>query len=172
MAAYIFWRPYVRDYRAAMPISWRMQYGPVVDAWDFVRDELPPDAVVAYTNTYLTYPLYGFELNRRVVYAPTRRGVDRYIDLPPLPETATDVNMRRQIEQVTFAQPDLPTWLAHLTESGATHLLVVKPDPASSYVTADPPELAFVRQMPEMFQPVFDNPAATIFFVRNAPDAN
>jgi len=170
--AYVYWRSYVRDYRESLYVSWPSEYGPIAEAWQFVREKLPANAVVAYANTYLTYPLYGFDLDRHVVYALLQKGRERYIDLPEFPEKATDQNMRRMVETITVADPDLDAWLAHLNERKATHLLVAKPDPTSGYESAPPPELNLIAQRPEMFKRIYDNRAAAVFLIEKSSSAN
>lgn len=168
LLAYVDWTSYVRNYREFTNFFWK-PYGPVAQVWQTVRQDLPADAVLAYTNTYLTYPLYGFDLSRRVTYVPTRRGVDDFLDLPPLPRTATDENLRRQVEEITFDDPDADEWLARLKSRQVTHLLIVKPDPSDLFVTATPPELDIVARHPETFDLLYDSPAASMFSVRFPP---
>jgi hypothetical protein len=170
--AYVYWRSYVRDFSESVYVAWRGEYGSITDGWQFVREKLPSDSVVAYANTYLTHPLYRFGLDRKVVYAPLSEKLRKYEDLPSFQETATDLNMRRLVETVTIADADIEAWIGHLNERRATHLLVVKPDPQSAFISVWPPELDFIAQRPDLFKRIFDDPLVTVFSIEKSASAN
>jgi hypothetical protein len=137
------------------------QYGPVGDLWTFVRNELPPNETLAYANTYLVHPLTGFEHRRRVIYVPTRRGVDHIKDLPHLDGPQTGETLVENVAAVTVADTDAARWLDRLFASGASHLVVFYHE-----VVKDPPELEIIRANPLRFEQVFSNEAGVVFRLR------
>ena len=136
-------------------------YGPLADAWEFVRTSVPRDATVAYTNTNLVYPLMGFVGDRRVVYAPTRPDVTTLHSLPHLPGPVSGEHLVAEVARVTTADADVETWIANLRRLNADYLFV-----ARDAVVKDPPELTFARGDRARFEPVFENAAATVYRIR------
>jgi hypothetical protein len=149
---------YLRLPRGFWNYSWQQQYGPIADAWDIVRNELPPDATIAYASTYFTYPLMGLDYRHRVVYAPTRRDLDDFIHMPRIEEPMTGERITQHITAMLLEHPDREQWLRRLKASGADYLFVGK-----QQSTIAPPELDFAARDPRMFQKVFENDAAAVF---------
>jgi hypothetical protein len=150
-------------YRASIAPTWREVYGPIADAWHHVRERTPSGATIAYTNTYYTYPLYGFDLSRRVVYVPTRPGVRRLYDLLPARRRLTGDEIVEYVSSELAKNADRNTWLANLAERDADLLFIAKPGHG---VLESVPELGFARQDSQRFAPVFENAAAVLFEVR------
>jgi hypothetical protein len=148
----------VRNYRQLTDTVWTSQYGPIAEAWAFVRAKLPDDARLAYTNSQFTYPLMGFEGNRRLIYAPTRPGVTALHTLPRLEAALPGEQLVQQIARVMVAEADHSVWLQNLERLGAGYLFI-----ARAGVVKDPPELSFVQQDPTRFEVVFENSAAVVY---------
>jgi len=143
-------------------------HGELAQSWQWVCDNLPPTEPLAYTNTFMVHSLTGFTHARPVVYVPTRRGVAHIRDMPHLPGRLSGEALEPAFVATMVGETDADGWLAKLKASGATHLLVAKPHPPAGTTPPPlgdkaPPELAIIRAHPERFEPVFDNPAATVY---------
>ena len=79
---YVAWPSYLNVCRVEAGAAWSIPYGQVALGWDVIRDQTEPGCTVAYANTFQIYPLYGFDLTRRLVYVPTRPGLERLDQLP------------------------------------------------------------------------------------------
>ncbi|MBC8108738.1 MAG: hypothetical protein H7Z14_19295, partial [Anaerolineae bacterium] len=156
--AFVYWPSYAKQYREGEADYWTAAYGDLGPAWKFVRDDTPAGATIAYTNTSFVYPLMGAELDRQLVYAPTRAGVRTIRDLGHVDERVAGEQIVGRIAELTFHEPDRETWLDNLRARGAKYLLIAKQRVGSS----PPPELKFVEE-PSSFRRVFDNPAAAVY---------
>ena len=83
------------------------------------------------------HPLYPVHVrdvaagvNSLSVYAPTRRGLERFIDMPPIEGRMIGEQIPGRIVDMLREDPDQAEWLRRLRETGATHLVVMKYDPA------------------------------------------
>jgi hypothetical protein len=136
-------------------------YGPLGEAWFFIRHNLPPASTIAYANTNLIDPLYGPAGTRRLVYAPVRLGVHTLADLPPFGEHIP----QDQIFQATTAamnqNADLATWQQNLRQSGAEFLFLVKHGSSDN-----PPEAGFIAALD--WKPIFENEAAALYRINAA----
>jgi hypothetical protein len=157
------WRAYLEQLVVDEHYAWSHGYGPIADAWQYVRRELPPEATIAYANTYFVYPLQGDRFSRRAVYAPVRPGVEHISDLPPLPGRISGERIVPLVVRQTVAGADRETWLENLSETGAEFLFVAKAGEAPA------PELRFAGSDPSQFVKMFDNEAATIYRVTRVP---
>jgi hypothetical protein len=169
---FVYWSAYLRrpgeGYAATCAAAWRGGgYPRLADAWEFVR-ALPPDAPVAYANACYTYPLYGFDLRRRVFYVPTRRDVEMIDDLDHLNGRLSGAQIQPAVVDALNARAERDRWLRRLLDSGAQFLFVGKIDPAGRSGTPEPPELRFARELPERFVERFNPPAgdAAVFEIR------
>jgi hypothetical protein len=160
-AVYVLWPAHLKQCRESAPLMYHLSYGSVGDLWTYVRNELPPDETLAYANTYLIYPLSGFEHRRRVLYVPTRRGVGHIKDLPHLDGLQTGETLVKDVAAVTVVETDARRWLDQLFASGAAHLVVFYRE-----VVKDPPELEIVRANPLRFEQVFSNEAGVVYRLR------
>ena len=165
MGVYVNWSAYVEQTRLDGPPVWSEPtvYGPVGEVWAYVRNELPRDAVIAYANTYFTYPLMGFAYDHRVAYAPTRRGLERFIDMPRIDQRMTGEQITGHIVRMLREDPDRDAWLRRLRETRAAFLVVMKQDPAAPGRTVVSPEAVFAAEEPQRFVVVFDNAAGTVY---------
>lgn len=144
---------YARDTEAA----WQQQYGPMGEAWNFVRQHVPQDKTIAYANTYFVYPLMGFDGRRRVVYAPCRPGVARLADLPKFPRPVAGEEMAEMVGRVTTEGAERAVWLENLRQRRVSYLVVLK-----TGVVKDPVEWRFAREGKGQFASVFSNEAVEI----------
>lgn len=157
-AAYVYWHAYVKVYREGCSFIWHAGYPVEAEPWQFIRDQIPADANVDFANTQFTYPLYGFSYDRDVAYAPTRRGLASFVDLPRLGDKVPGDLIVQRMTQVMVADPDRTTWLTNLRKSKARYLLVFRHS-----LVANPIELRFAAQSPDTFLPVFNDDAATVY---------
>jgi hypothetical protein len=155
---YVYWLQYSNQYRADATAYWQMTYGPIVEAWKYVREETPSNSTIAYTNTYFVHPLLGANLDHRAVYVPTRHGVRTMRDLGHLDARVSGEQIVDRVDALIVRDPDRDEWLEKLRRSNATYLLIAK----SQAGRDEPPELQFVRDQ-AAFQPVFANSAAAVY---------
>jgi 4-amino-4-deoxy-L-arabinose transferase-like glycosyltransferase len=160
---YVNWDAYVESCRHNAYPAYHFPYGPTADVWKFIRDDLPPDEPLAYSNTYLIHPMSGFEHRRRLVYLPTRRGVQHLHDLPPLPGKYSGENLVPAVAAQLTADTDATGWLQRLKASGAKHLVIFH---GGEGVVKTPPEPPIVAANPAAFEVEFNNEAATVWRVR------
>jgi hypothetical protein len=138
-------------------------YARLADAWVFIRNQIPPDQTLAYANTYYIYPLYGFDLSRRVVRASLRADRLHLHDLPHIPQPLPGERIGQAVVRNIIADPDRQAWLANLRRSGAKYLLIAKADLTGLPEAPPPPELSFARDDPARFQMIFENDAAVVY---------
>jgi hypothetical protein len=169
LACWIFinWTAYVRAQRDVSTLFWadeqRSPYAPLGQAWEFVRTELPPDAKLAYANTFYVYPLYGYDLNRPVMYAPVRARVKHIHDLLKIAEPLSGERIVPAVVRHTALNADKRVWMQNLRSAGVKYLLVGKQDLTDADRPAQPIELTFAEQDRAQFRPLFDNPAAAVY---------
>jgi len=163
-SVYVYQNALIRDYAQTVPMVWEAQYGPLGAAWAFLRSNIPPGKTVAYANTYFVYPLFGFDLGRNVVYAPTRSGIMKLSDLPPTNRSIPGEGLRAAAVLAAVANADRGTWLANLDRLGADYLFIAKDD-----AIASPPELRFIAEVPAMFSLIYQNESAAIYRINRPP---
>jgi hypothetical protein len=158
---YVDWLSYLKGCQVSAVTCYRTQYGASADAWQFVRDKLPPRELLAYSNTVYVHPLNGFDNERPVIYVPTRRGVTHLSDLPPFTEKLSGEQIVPAMSAALTADTDEATWLERIKASGAKHLVVFR-----SQWVAEPPELTIAAAHPERFEVEYENEAARVFRVK------
>ena len=165
VAVYVYWDAYVGGCSDLTDPSWSdpHAYADIADVWHCVRADLPPGAKIACANTYFTYPLMGYSYDHRVVYVPTRRGLERFIDMPPIETKTTGEEITSHIERLLRQDPDREQWLRRLRESGAQYLVVLKRGPSAAQFDEPPPEVVFASEDPARFQRVYDSDAGSVF---------
>ena len=134
-------------------------------------ENVPADATVAYANTFLVYPYYGFDLTRRVGYAPTRRGLHDFLHFPRMGDRIPgDLIMRRMI-QVMDEGADRATWLENLSAMKAEYLVVMKYDPDSPDLDREPPEMRLAGGEPKLLLRSYEDEAGVVFRIdrENSP---
>lgn len=159
--AYVYTDATINQYASDTETAWQQQYGPIGEAWTFVREHVPADATVAYTNTYFLYPLMGFNGQRKMVYAPCRPGVERLADLPKFPRPVAGEEMAEMVGRVTTSGAERELWMKNLRKSEAKYLFILKKG-----VVVETPEEQFVRDNASEFKKVFMNEAGEIFLVK------
>ena len=124
--------------------------------WRFVDQHVPADTTIAYADLYLTYPLYGFNLQRRVVYAPTRPGVRSIADLPWLGERLSGEHLVPAAVRATEALADRNVWLDNLKAARAEYLVIG---------SERAPETTFARNDPKQFRLIYEGPGGLVFVI-------
>lgn len=159
---YTGWKAYIiKTCENSAIMYYAVPYGPMADVWKYIRETIPPTETLAYANTFLIHPMSGFNHLRPLVYIPTRRGVTHISDLPPFPQKLSGEEIRPAIAAALTADTDADTWLKRLRASGATHLVIYDHE-----ATKNPPEKEIVKNHPDVFEQVFQNPSATIYRLR------
>jgi len=146
-------------------------YPTIAGAWAFVRDHTEPDATIAYTNFYYTYPLFGPDLRHRVVYAPTRPGIHHLYDLPHLDRPLSGDDIYSAMVQILQSDPDERTWRANLQASGAKYLVISMRKVDDEDQPATPPEAAFVARGGASFAKLYDDSATRVYRVESDSEA-
>jgi hypothetical protein len=162
---FVYWDGYTEGCRAISTAAWKheLNYGPLGVAWEYTRQQIPAGSTIAYANTYFTYPLFGFDLDRRVVYAPSRPGVKTIKDLGRIDRPTTGEAIPSWIVEITTRRSDEQTWLRNLHDSGAQYLFVARHDIVHPDRMTDPPELIWARANPGKFRQLFQNEQASVF---------
>lgn len=154
---YVYWPAYVRQSSQLAALAWEPKYGhDLTQSWAFVR-LLPPHEKVAYANTFLIYPLMGFEPTRPVEYIPVRHQIYHLADLPYQGRISGD-EMVVRMTQAANTEIDEAQWLQKLSDSGAKYLFVEK---RAGFPI--PPELSLADKHPERFVVLFDNASARVY---------
>jgi len=167
MYAYVNFKRYVIqcDADSSAAYSDPGAYGTLGDVWRFVREDLPKHTTIAYANTYFTYPLMGYAYDHKVVYAPTRAGLDRFVDMPPIEEKITGEQIVAHVVALLRENPDRAQWLTRLRESKADYLVIAK-KLAETKSEQPPPEMKFVAELPHNFVKLFENEAGVVYKIR------
>jgi hypothetical protein len=164
---FVHWHAYVTAQRTVSTEFWANQqlsaYAPLGQAWRFVRDDLPPDATLAYANTFYVYPLYGFDLNRKVLYAPMRARVRHIHDLMRITEPLSGERIVPAVVRQTGLNSDQRAWISNLRNQGVRYVLIAKADLTGSTEPEAPIELTFAEQSPKQFRRIFENDSAAVY---------
>lgn len=148
---YVYWMPYVGTVDYHTPEFWVQPefYPDLAPGWRFLRepDIVPPDATLAYAQTYLVYPLYGSELRRHILYAPVRPDVTDALHLPHFPKPLAGEPINDTFTGLLNASADRAVWLQRLKAAGAQYLFVYLNGPDKN-----PWEDRFARDTPEFKQ--------------------
>ncbi len=152
---YVFWQAHLNA-RRETEAFWRGTYGPIADGWAFLREkELSPGTTIAYAHTHFVYPLTGPELDRRVIYAPTRAGVRSIADLGRVGLHVKGEDLEGAVTNLMTRDADKKVWLTNLRDSGAKYLFINDWCPERDFAKSDP-----------HFVAVFDNAEQVIYEVR------
>lgn len=160
---YVRWAAYVATYQHGITSSWEIRppgYGPIAQAWEFVRASIPPTEPVAVANTNVVYPLQGFDLSRVVAYVPTRSDMPDFGHLPPLGDQLKGEDSIPAVANALYRNPDGGVWLKRLESAGFNYLLVAK---GNDGLVPTPIEFSLISANPAHFCPVFENSAATVY---------
>ena len=151
---YVQWAAVLSTYRQNTALAWGLNYGGLGEAWNAVRDRTPADATVAYGGTHFTYPLMGFDLDRRVVYAPSRPGLTSVADLGWLGGGLAGLEIDKAASAAAAQGAGERVWRENLKRSGAGVLFLAKPAG---------PEAGWAEGA---FEKVFENGKASIYVMR------
>lgn len=159
LTIYVCWHAYVSQYLALRPDVWaEYQYPRQGPLWKFVEEQLPADTTAAYANTFFVYPLYDARFQRRVIYAPVRRGLHDFWHLPRMGDRVPGDLILEAMAADMNADPDRATWIENLRAAGAAYLVIDKRE-----IVPNPPELLFARGEPQVFKPVYEDPRGVVF---------
>lgn len=161
---YVYWPAYLQNYERDLysdASAWDTVYPPEQGLWRFVDQHIPPDATVAYTNLYLIYPMQGFSLSRRLVYAPTRPGMHAVADLPWLGDHLSGEVIVTATARATVANADETFWLKNLRQTSAEYLVVGR-----GGVLGSAPEGAFADDDSKHFRKLFEGAAGSVYAIR------
>lgn len=175
MYAFVEWHIYVETYRISRFPAWAVGYPGQAPLWQWVDENVPADASVAYANTFLVYPFYGFNFTRHVVYAPVSqypragphesagRDSEDFLNLPRIGNLVPGDLIVKEMTARMNAHPDRAVWLENLQKQGAGYLVVMKQD--SNDLDPDPPELRFALEKKEsgVFVPIYDDGRGIVF---------
>ena len=163
MLIYVRWEAYMSAYQRNTTPSWEIRppgYGPIAQAWEFVRANIPSAEPIAVANTNLIYPLQGFDLHRPVRYVPTRIDMPDFAHLPPLGDRLKGEDSIPAVSEALSRNPDADTWLKRLQSTGIDYLLLAK---GSDGMVPTPIESSLISANPAHFRPLFDNSSATVY---------
>ena len=158
LATYVYWHAYVERYRHAGTYDvWSDSslYPGQAEIWKHVREELPKGSRIAYANTYLVYPLTGFNFDHPLTYVPTRKNLGSFLELPRMNQPITGEEIPAHIVRLLRQDPDRDHWLERLDKSRADYLVVFTIDPAKPSERITPPEQQFAESHPARFTRVF-----------------
>lgn len=160
---YIYWHAYLGLYRDACFDAWAMRYPEAAPAWRFVRsDNVPANATIAFANTQFNYPLYGFNYDREVGYAPTRRGLHSFVKFPRMGDDVPGDLIVKTMTRVMTEDPDRETWLENLKAMNARRLVILRQE-----MVENPVELRFAESDPSHFAVRYSDDASIIYDIRN-----
>ncbi len=160
--AYVYWGVYVDRCRGDYPLAWSIAYrqGGLGQAWAWVTREASPNDVIASAGTPMTYPLMGFDLERRVVYVPVQDGAESYTDLPTIGPCLTSSQIVPATSALYRNAPDRDTWLERLQREGVRYLLT------TCFLGAQPIEYRWAVA-DARFRIAFQSEATTVFELRD-----
>ncbi len=141
---------------------WDEAYPELAEAWAYVRRKTRGGSTIAYTNTCLVYPLFGFDWGHDVIYAPVRRGITTLQDLPKVDQPVPGEAMVELVVAPLMQHADRDIWLANLRRARADYLFIAKQSRGLLAV-----ELQFAEQEPRRFKKVFDNRLAAVYEINN-----
>jgi hypothetical protein len=154
LLAWSFWSDYLDDYRQSWKEIWALTYADQQgDLWVFVQKSISPTAAIAYSNQFMVFPLYGFDLTRRVAYAPVRE--NESIATLAMPPRLSGEQIAAAAASAANHPADPAIWKQNLQAAGAQFLVVG--------AGGNAPERAMARNDPLHFQPIFQNSAGIIF---------
>jgi hypothetical protein len=160
MVVFVGWKAYLQQCRANPPIFWGHVYPRNAAAWSFIAENVPADATLAYTNTYLVYPLYDPSFRRRVVYVPARSDVCDFAHLPIFPSPLPGEKIEAAFAHVLHENPDADRWRKRLLDSGAQFFYADRTGPEG-----EAPEMDFADGDPAHFMRLFRDEGGAIYRV-------
>ena len=163
--AYVNWAAYLQTYGIDTDVVWTSPdyHGELARVWQIARGRsiVPAGSTIAYSNTYFTYPLLGFDESCRCVYVSPVRGVRQMSDLPWLGEKLSGEQLVSRAVAAETSPADKQWWLERLRESGANFLLIARTGP-----TDHPAEARFAAEEPNVFLPIGGSSDARFYRIR------
>ncbi len=148
------WPHYLGEYKAARFQFWSATYPDQSPAWQFVDEHVPAGATIAYSNEFMIYPLYGFDISRRLVYAPIRKRAS--IAELRFDGDVSAENLFQKAGEAANANPDPLAWRQNLAATAAGYLFLGPHAPERAWANADAAH----------FQKLFEDANALVFRIR------
>ncbi len=125
VAVYVYWGIYVDRCRIEYPplLSKAYRASGLGPAWNWLDQNASPGDTIAYTGTPMTYPLMGFDWQRRAVYVPIEPNVDDLTQLPPIAEPLTGYEIVSRTAALYRERPNQDYWLDRMTRQSVRYLL-------------------------------------------------
>jgi len=153
------WNRYLGEYRDARFAAWQAVYPTHAVVWNLLDNYVPQTATIAYSNQFMIYPMYGFEYQRRVVYAPVRAGAS--VANLPFPERISDGEFFLRSMDAANIPADPVAWKRNLRAVAANYLVVG--------VGKNAPEVAWAESDSAHFTKIFANEQAAVYRI-DGPD--
>jgi hypothetical protein len=161
VSVYVWFDAYVGVCHLNEHAVWLATWPSEEPGWQFVRDNIPPDATIAYSQSFRIYPLMGDELKRRVFYVPVRPDVPDFRHHPGYAQPVTGDELGDGIPAMTNAPADEAVWRKRLAASGAQYLFLWLGGEEHH-----PPELSWADADPRHFVPIFRDANTAIYQTR------
>jgi hypothetical protein len=159
---YVRWDTYVDVcYLDEIPI-WHNVWPDDGPAWQFVKENIPPTATIAYTQAYLIYPLLGDDLARKVIYLPVRADTPDYLHHPAFPKPIHGEDMGDETAPLLNAPADQSVWRKRLADSHAQYLYIKLDGPDEH-----PPELTWAEADTKHFTQLFRDKTTAIYQIQS-----
>ncbi|MCS7033284.1 MAG: hypothetical protein NZ561_04710, partial [Phycisphaerae bacterium] len=105
-------------------VAWTDRYPGLAESWMYLRGESRPGQTIAVAGTYLTYPLFGRQLDRRVVHVPVARGVEFLHQIPRISVRLSEANLLSEVVAAGQRNADRTVWLQRLQTAGVGYVLI------------------------------------------------
>jgi hypothetical protein len=151
--AIVRWRSYLGEYEDVRSAYWFIVYPSHGALWSFVDDNIPTDATIAYSNQFMIYPMFGFDCQRRLIYAPVRAGAS--IANLVFPDRVPDDEFFTRSMDAANSPADPAAWVQNLRASEAQYLVVG--------VGKKAPEIGWADADSSHFKRIFANDEAVVY---------
>jgi hypothetical protein len=158
---YVEWNVYVGVCHLDEVPIWQTEWPGESPAWHFLQEHVPKDTVIAYTQTFLIYPLIGDDLERRVVYVPVRADTPDFLHHPAFPRPMDGESIQDEAAVLLNAPGDQTIWRRRLAASGAKYLFV-----CLNGVVKRPTESIWAEADKQHFVPIFKDESAAIYQIQ------
>jgi hypothetical protein len=155
---YVDWDAYVGTVHVDEIPFWHGAWPDNAPGWEFAIENTPTNAVLAYSQAYFLYPLFGDDLDRRLIYVPVRADVPDYLHHPNFPKPVDGETMGRGVAAKLDFPADQAVWRKRLAASKADYLFIELDGPVK-----DPPELSWVSADKQHFTPLFRDQTTAIY---------
>jgi hypothetical protein len=147
------WSRYLGEYRDTRFAAWQAVYPSHAPVWNFLDHYVPQTATIAYSNQFMIYPMYGFEYQRRLIYAPVRAGAS--VANLVFPQRILDSDFFVRSMEAANVPADPAAWRRNLRAAAAQFLVVG--------VGKKAPELGWAESDLSHFKKMFANDQAAVY---------